>query len=328
MPITLDDAIGRAQLMSTNGILRQESYNLLHDKLDEKDRHAFTMSLVDRGIQVRTSSRNDKEDVTEEFVKVSQSYVKRGPLWVPDSYDTKSDDEGYQELGDEDIDVQWDTSDYEDLEDIGRLREVLESAGLRVDKDGKVEFYKQNIPGIYTTKLPQAMPLDKAISYYEQLMRMGDKEEERINGLLDILSRLTSETEEIEYTLDELAKYKFDVKSKSKSTKEIGNSLNSISQFIREGDWNKAQVELDKTKGILDEYLSGRSTSYESNLSVIDALDRLLDMYQFDKDKFDKYVGGVGALAANKKMKEARRDEEFEVLVSQFMEAVNCYNIG
>jgi hypothetical protein len=88
--ITLQEAIESAKVASNeDGIISQYLYNQIVSSLDDKDRYAFTMALVDLGINTRYASNekviymsevlgkkipNFRKDIIEDFVEVSNIY--------------------------------------------------------------------------------------------------------------------------------------------------------------------------------------------------------------------------------------------------------------
>ncbi len=75
MTIELSDAIGRAELMSDDGLLSQQAYELILQKINDDDRHSFTLALVDRGIIVKTSEKKEKEAFDAK--KLAKGVMKR-----------------------------------------------------------------------------------------------------------------------------------------------------------------------------------------------------------------------------------------------------------
>ena len=306
MPIQLTDAIERAELMSDDGLLPQQSYDLLVQKLDDEDRHPFTMALVDRGIIVK-NSRIAKSRFLEQFFnagKVAQTFVQRedSPLWVPDTWDNE---EEWQEVTDDDIedvsDLNFDVGesqygvDTEDAE-VSNIKSVLESNGISLNSDGTVNFYKSSIPGVYKDRLPQAMDLDKAIQYFDQVLDMTDSQQAKMDDFIDLLSRLTSEVYDIEYSLEELENYKFSPQSRDEFTSGISKNLDSLRSTISEGNWSAAQDVLEKMKGTVDQWLGDKDSYYDQNLSLVDALDQLAELRDTDSAKYQSIVEGLGGV--------------------------------
>lgn len=323
MTIELQDALERAQLMADDdGLLSQQAYELLVNKLEDEDLHAFSMALLDFGVSVKSASREDSlsfreavsfnrsADIQQErletidylssMVRVAQSFVQSpGGLWVPDDY---VDDEGYYPLEDEDLEEvggpsqngQYDTSS------IKQIRKVLENAGLAIGNDGKVYFYQSSIPGIYTQKLPQNMTLEQTVDYFEQVLDMTDKQQSKVDGLLDSLSSLTSQVYEMENTLEGLKDLKFNVNSKNPQIRDIGLGLEAVQQYVAQGDWNGVQASLDELKSIVDQYYGKQYDEYDRLLEIVDALDKIEQMKETDSEAFYDVTQGLGAVAARK----------------------------
>lgn len=305
MPINLQDAIQRAELMSEEGLLPQQSYDLLIQKLDDDDRHSFSMALVDRGIIVKLSKKASVKLPEEMFdpEKIAQQFVQRedSPLWVPSTWD---EDEEWYELSDEDLEEVSDLnlnvgeSSYvaEENQDIQKIRDILESNGISMNSDGTVNFYKSSIPGIYKDKLPQAMPLDKAIEYFDQVLDMTDSQQTKMDGFIDLLSKLTSETYDLEYSLEELENYKFSPQSRDEFTSGIAQNLDVLRGSISEGNWSAAQNVLEDMKASVDQWISDKDQHYSTHLELAEALDTLAGMKEQDPDSYSKILEGLGGV--------------------------------
>ena len=290
--ITLTDAIERAKLSADEGgILSQTFYNMLMNQIDEKDVHPLTMALVENGIMVRTSS------LTREAIEAR----RRALYWDVDegAPPYKEDEAAVAEMFPEEI-----------PEDMSEIREVLENAGIAVSPDGTVSFYKTNIPGIYTDKLPQALPLSTAISLWEQKLEIADGEKVRVKNIQDSLARLKAQVDErvktnktpkiseIGASLTELEEYGFDPRSRSEITQSISGVIENIFETVMSNNWMGAVTAIDEAQGVLDEYVGSQDSTYESDLYVWDALDKLVQLQESDPAAFEKSVGGLGGLAA------------------------------
>jgi len=290
--ITLTDAIERAKLSADEGgILSQTFYNMLMNQIDEKDVHPLTMALVENGIMVRTSS------LTREAIEAR----RRALYWDVDegAPPYKEDEAAVAEMFPEEI-----------PEDMSEIREVLENAGIAVSPDGTVSFYKTNIPGIYTDRLPQALPLSTAISLWEQKLEIADGEKVRVKNIQDSLARLKAQVDErvktnktpkiseIGASLTELEEYGFDPRSRSEITQNISGVIENIFETVMSNNWMGAVTAIDEAQGVLDEYVGSQDSTYESDLYVWDALDKLVQLQESDPAAFEKSVGGLGGLAA------------------------------
>jgi len=321
--ITLQDAIGRAELMmEEEGILRQDSYNMLVKSLDEEDVYPFTVALAERGIGVRTGKVKSAEEsnISSKLSKAAQRFVQKedGGLFVPEEYAESEEEypdfEAEEEiipLGDEDIEEAWTLEEYDELEDIERLKEVLESVGVALDKDGKVIFYKSNIPGLYTEQGRMSpMDLETAFSFFDRSMSSVDKEQDRVNQLLDYISRLDSTVADMEFTLDEIEKFKYSPQSRSQEIQEIARGLEQIQSAVYDGDWNAVQSSADLLKNNLAQYSEDQRIKYEESLQIVEVLDKLMDLKESDPDKFNKVTESLGgAIAAGRKAQYAMPDE-------------------
>jgi len=285
--ISLTEAIEKAYLMSSDGSIKQDSYNLIANNLDEKDRHAFAMALVDRGVHVRTGSSN----ISKKFQFIAQALPKEEDQYIDTS---NTEEEQGNDIPDASSDIFGDSS---------QIVNILEEAGIRLTSDGKVEFYKSTLPGLYTDKLPQGMDIPTAIKYYEQMLSSHDNEESRMSSMLDLLSRITSQTEAIENSLQELDGYNFNPNSKNKYISEIATGINSIREYMLSGNFSYAKKELNKIKELSDYYLNERRQTYDLDLNVIDALDRMADMMEYNPEQYQESIKGLGAIAKRKSYK-------------------------
>lgn len=337
MTIALQDAIERAELMAgEGGELKQESYNMISRSLEEKDIYPFTIALVERNINVRTGNirakdedmdsmtdilyeddedyvvddDEDSDDIVEKIARAAQTFKQKSPggLWVPEEYAEEDDipvyvqtDEGEEELvediSDEDIEWEGTPEEYNEFEDVQKIRKELEEAGIYVDKDGMVSFFKSNVPGLYTTQIPmKPMPLDNAFKYYEQSVNSVDREQTRVNDLLDLLSRLTSATYDIQFALEDLGKFKYSPDSRSKDVQNIAEGLDNVKSDINSGDWGKSQESLDDLKGLLDYYTEEQQSKYKQSVDVMGILDKLMDIKEFEPNKFKHIYKDLGAV--------------------------------
>lgn len=332
MPIVLQDAIERAELMAgKSGDLKQESYNLLSSQLDTADVYPFTVALVERNINVRTGSGRRADiavmedlvydealqepeealgvDIVERLARAAQTMRQREPggLWVPEQYTMEDaelpiypgipEEEAYEELTEEDIEWMGSPEEYEVLEEVEALQDELEFLGISLSPDGQVSFYQSNLPGVYTEQIPlRPMPLEKAFKYYEQSLGGVDREQTRVNQLQDLLARLTRATGEVEFALDDLDSFKYSADSRSPEIQEIAYGIEEVKDSIASGDWNIAGQSIDNLKGILEGYSGGQYGKYEQSLATLEALDKLMDIQEFEPEKFQQISEGLGAI--------------------------------
>ncbi len=311
--IDLQDAIERAKMMAgEDSLLNQQAYDTLIDKIEEEDVYPFTMALSERGILVKTSTLEKpaitKESIVDKLLRQAQQYSQSpGGVWMPSSYD---EDEEY-ELDESDLEELDQGEDYYELpsdeyelgqeDTVEQLRETLESAGLRVTPDGKVEMWQSQLPGIYTTKLPQGpLPLDIAVKYFDQMLDSTEGEQGRLDELLDLLTRLSSQTYEIEMSVEDLTEYAFSPMSTSDNTRAISEGIEQVKLQVAEGNWNGAQATLDGLRDTIAAYDQERGSVYDTHLSVVDALDRLAEMRDFNPEVYKQVVKGLGAMARRK----------------------------
>lgn len=311
--ISLEDSFQRALLMCDDSLhLKEQAYELLTDKLADEDLYSFTVGLVERGIMVRHASHKvTDESVADKLVKAAQSYKQSpGGVWMPDGYEDEQEleDEDLEEVTDGEYESylestpftfpnnQQETQPYTGT-DVDELKAVLENAGLRITPEGTVEMYAANIPGIYTDKLPQGpLPLDIAVKYFDQLLDSSDSEQGRLDGLLDLLTRLNTQTSEIEASIEDLNNYNYSAASRSESSQAIANGLQEVRGLLAEGNWTAAQRVLEGLKGTIDQYSGERLDVYDENLAVIDALDKLADLQEADPQGYQQAIEGMGGI--------------------------------
>jgi hypothetical protein len=320
--LDLSEALERAELMSDDSLhLSEQSYELLVDKLAEEDIYAFTMGLVDRGIMVRQAQKAERtsSSIEDKLVRCGQSFTEQSPggVWLPSGWDEGDEeelqDEDLQEVQDgeyesflESTPFTWPHSEGGDPvgPNVDELRDVLENAGIRITPDGKVEMYKSHIPGIYTDKLPQgALPADIAVKYYDQILDSADMEQTKLDGLLDLLTRLNSQTYDLEMSIEDLQNYGYSPASRSESSQAISTGLAQVQDMVESGNWNGAQRVINDLRGTVDVYRGERESAYDETLAVADALNRLADMQEDDPESYGQVVDSLGAMpyAAQKK---------------------------
>ncbi len=299
--ITIQDAIERAKLAANeDGILNQEFYNMLVGSVSEEDVHPLTMSLVENGLMVRTGYVKKKESKVINIEEILRR-VSRRALKPSEGFDTNEDGE------DEEEPTEIPESSNEDYDEI---RNIIESAGLSVSKDGIVSFYESNIPGMYTERLPQEVPIPTVIKLWEQKLEMADSEKDKVKGLQDILSRLKSQVkqryetnktpklEEIDNTLTTLESHGFEYRSKSETTKSISDGLENVFDYVMSNDWVNTLSSIDEIQEKLDIHVQSQIEDYEKNLYIWDALDKLWSLKQSDQEGFESVIGNFGGLAA------------------------------
>ena len=306
--ITLDDAIQRARLMAgEDGILNQQSYNLLVNDLNQKDRYPFTMALVEYGITTRTGSipKDSGLSFENKLQKWSQA------------------EENIQLEEDEDILGGEISEPIEEDEEIQQFREVLENAGIVITKDGMVNFYQSSIPGIYKDKLPQAMPLQTAVKFWEQRSNIADKEKAKVDDLQDILAKLRSQVQErsttgrspnlneIDSSMIELDGHRFITTSKSPTTQAIGEGIDEVYDGVMSRNWNKAERTIKELQGLLEEYGDEQLQKFDDTYMVYHVIDKLIEYQSSDPERYQAIIGFLGGIAA-KKLAQMRKIKELE----------------
>jgi hypothetical protein len=351
MSIQLSDAIERAKLATDeSGMLAPYTYNQLIDALPEEEKYPFTVALVELGIQTKWAAysirdreslsqfmegepepvEESKEDSVERFAarlaKAAQQFVQSpGGLWTPESWqeeeETPLDDEDLEEVTPDDFyeevqneDILEEFPDYSSPAYVGDIREILEEEGISVDKDGNVSFYQSVLPGIYTEQIPmKPMPLDLAYKRYYQSFSIAQKEQGRVKGILDAVSRMTPEMEDLLDTTDYLANVKFSPQSRDKLVQSIATNLGDLNQILTDPDWYKIQPVLDNLKTSLETYVQQFSAQEERAYAVLDALDRLKDLQENDPERFQEATGGYGALAAFRKLHQVQEPTDYQI---------------
>lgn len=321
--LELQEALERAKLLSNDSMhLSEQSYELLVDKLAEEDLYPFTIGLVERGILVRQSNvKRTDASIEDKLVKAAQYKQSPGGVWMPDNYDdeTEIEDADLEEVQDGEYESYmeggtpfvWPNSQPYTGDDVTELKNTLENAGIRITPEGTVEMYSANIPGIYTDKLPQGpLPLEIAVKYFDQLLDASDTEQTKLSGLLDVLTRLSNSTSEVEASIEELDNYNYSAASRSESSQAIANGLQEVRSLLAEGNWTAAQRVLGDLKGNIDEYSGERLGVYDGNLAVLDALDKLTDLQAADPDGYQQAIQGLGGmpLAARRRAYDSPED--------------------
>lgn len=339
--IDLKDALERAKLAADeDGLISQYFYNQLANSLDDDDLHTFVVSLVDLGIKTKVSSREGIDmvsacleteergrDILEEFVKAAQQYVQSpGGVWMPEEYVKREDPRPYskEELPvdlpedlpeDKYIDEQSDDSSY----DVEYFRDILENAGLAIDKDGMVSQYKSAIPGVYNKQVPvKPMPLSQAINLFYRASDISNTERERIRELQDVLSVLNSDFSSLNQDISDLAtkftkslesldKAKYSVKSPNKEIQSIAKDLQSVREYLENyGDSVQSLTfGLDQYSDViktlqkrLDPYSQNQVDKFDKDITTAIALETLQDIQNNDPDRFKRIVDGLGGVSA------------------------------
>lgn len=311
MPISLDDAVERAKLMSdTSGLLAQESYNLLLNALDEEDRYGFTMALVDHGI---ISKQGNTDRVRNLLGKPNTN------IQVTDSIDSETylnnkfaniarkmtgqmdiDESGQVTYGgggnNEQPPFQEAPVNQVDQSAVDNLRSTLENFGISIDPQGKVSFYKSSVPGIYTDRLPQSMPLESALAYYRQVSSIAQKEAEKSTRILDNLAKLSAQENDISSILEDLKSVKFSQQSKSDFIVSISKNLESLVSTLS-SDANAKMVEyIEELENNFEQYKFDQEAKRDQYDITADVLDELVDAKANHPELYNAVITGLGGL--------------------------------
>lgn len=310
MPITLDDAVERAKIMSgQDGLISQESYNLLLNALAEEDRYSFTMALVDHGIIAKNASSQDnsvmrfligepKTDVIISEILTSEEYLRdkfarialrnlRGQFDV--------DESGQVTYGGEETSPFQETPEIDQTR-VNDLRERLESAGISISEDGQVSFYKSSVPGVYSDKLPQSMTLENAVSYYNQVSRISQKESDKSDKILNNLAKLSGQENEIALILEDLKGLKFSQQSKNDYIVNISKSLQSLVSTISESSNAKLVEYIDDLKNQFEQYKFDQEAKRDQYTQMSETLSELLSAKTDDPGLYTAVVKGLGGI--------------------------------
>lgn len=344
MPITLQDALERAKLAADpDGILSSALYNQLQDALLEKDRHPFTLSLVDLGIQTRYASKavsdhmrrviyDDPEEVTDKTVEAFKSAVKKkaepyrqspGGLWVPESYSPRATPR-QAPIEDSFKDWQVPDQDYEDIsQDVYGVQDsidTLEENGIKIDQNGMVTFYKANIPGLYSNQIPmKPVPMEQALSIFQQNAKVFDTETGRVKTLQDILSSLNSEFNGLESSMEEvlsefdsvltsLEKFKYSEKSPNPQIQTIAEGLTTIRNYISESgpDVDSLRFGIDQHSDVIKDLQNNLDYYYQSQYDMsgqksglAEAMKALIELKNSDPEEFKNMIAGMGGISAS-----------------------------
>jgi hypothetical protein len=309
MPISLDDAVERAKLMADDsGLLAQEAYNLLLNSLEDSDRYAFTMALVDHGIiskqgsseRVRnllgkpkmdiqvTDSINSDEYLANKFAKIAQHTLKA-------QYEIDEQGNPITSYGGTETSPFQETPEI-DQTAVNSLRSVLENSGISISQDGKVSFYKSSVPGVYSDRLPQSMPLETASAYYQQVSRIAQSESEKADRTLNNLSRLSGQSEEISAILEDLKSIKFSQKSKSDFIVGISKSLESLVSTLSENANSKMTEYIGDLKDKFEQYKFDQEAKRDSYTQIAEALGQLQEVRESDPNFYNAVIKGLGGI--------------------------------
>lgn len=308
--ISLTDAIERAKLMAPEGQLPQASYNLLVDSLDEADRYAFTMALVDRGICTRTGKA---DTAREAFVKAAQGVMAprqlspRSPRFSPDEFESYFPNMSWSDEDDEELDLAFEPEVPEAPEppqeaplatpevpeevgdvsgDVGAIRAVLEKAGISVTPEGKVHFYQSNVPGVYTQKLPQSLDLDLVVKFYNQILNSLDKEQAKAESAVVLLKSLDPGS------VGKLRELNYSDKTRLEDVRNLALGLQGVISSLE----NKRVPKVDDLVGQFDKYLEKLTAKYDATLEVVDAISKLSDLRAMEPQKYDMIIQGLGGV--------------------------------
>ena len=332
MSLSLQEAIERAELMATqNGELKQDSYNLLLHQLDDVDAYPFTIALVERGLSVRTGSKEQdkfreivygtenergveldkaEEKVAEAARKFAQQYRQTpGGLYMPETYfEEPEQEDDTVDLGEDDTFelVDSDIQFIGEPEDVTELQEKLETLGISIDQDGNAIFYKSNIPGLYKDQTKdKPISLDSAWNKYNTYIQGIDMDQSKVNGLLETLSG-------INVAIDRLEKFKtspltktYDPNSKNSDVAQIGDYLLEVQSSIVEGDFEGAKDQIRSVQGLLEQRTDTKRQDYEKYVEALEVLDELIDMRDYDPEAFAQITQNLGGVSYPEKKKEA-----------------------
>jgi rubrerythrin len=310
MPISLDDAVERAKLMAdTSGLLAQESYNLLLNALDEEDRYGFTMSLVDHGI----ISKQGSTDKVRELLGKPKTAINITHELTSETYlNNKFANIARKLTGQYEIDEQGnpiisyggnneqppfqDSEAPVDQSAVNNLRSTLENFGISIDYQGNVSFYKSSVPGIYTDRLPQSMPLDSALAYYRQVSAIAQKEADKSTKILDNLAKLSAQENDISSILEDLKSVKFSQQSKSDFIVSISKNLESLVSTLS-SDANAKMVEyIEQLEDNFEQYKFDQEAKRDQYDIVADVLDELVDAKENHPELYKAVITGLGGL--------------------------------
>jgi len=85
--ITMEDAIERARLAADDdNLLSQEMYNRLCAQLNDAEKYAFTIGLVDLGIQTKLGTKESKKIVAKVLGKGYIEDIPNQDPFSPDNF--------------------------------------------------------------------------------------------------------------------------------------------------------------------------------------------------------------------------------------------------
>ncbi len=313
MPISLDDAVERAKLMcDTSGLLAQESYNLLLNALDEEDRYGFTMALVDHGIiskqgstdKVRELLGKPKTSINITHELTSETYLNNKfaniARKLTGQYEIDEQGNPITSYGGSTESPPFQSSEPQaspvDQDAVNNLRSTLENFGISIDYQGNVSFYKSSVPGMYTDRLPQSMPLESALAYYRQVSAIAQKEADKSTRILDNLAKLSAQENDISTILEDLKSVKFSQQSKSDFIVGISKNLESLVTTLS-SDANAKMVEyIEQLEDNFEQYKFDQEAKRDQYDIVADVLDELVDAKANHPELYKAVITGLGGL--------------------------------
>jgi ankyrin repeat protein len=283
--------------------------------------------LLENGADVSVLTKEQQKEYAKYVPKKKAQTFKQqlSGLWTPDTWEeeTPEDETTPSDSGQF---YDWNKSEEPqeaslyDLYDLEKYKETLESAGIKVDRNGMVTFYQTNIPGVYSNQIPmKPIPMDKAVALLENNAKMVDNEQNRIKSLQDILSRLNSEFSGLDDSMQDvianfddvlalLEQFKYSEKSTNQDIAAIAEGLKTLRTFLSDsgpelsdlayGIDQHADVIKD-TQGKLDWYYQSQYEKSSDKNSLVEAMDVLMDVQQNDPAAFENLVKDMGGIAAS-----------------------------
>jgi len=337
MPITLNDAIERAKLAADpDGLLSAYTYDQLITSLDETDRYAFTMALVDIGIFTKKGSKVGEDHVKEvlgfvsqevssenhslidKFLKVSQQFFNLAAEDVSTEQNPRGTSDFYPE---------WfrrfspEAEDEENIEQPAESKPVVQNAPEPAQQPlESSEFDTDEVDHIRTIleNYGVSVSSDGKVSLYKQnLPGLFDKKipikslslDEAVKLFSGELQNAEVEKQRISKLQDVLASLGGDFSEMSGSASDLlrtfEESLQNLEQFkYSEKSPNKSIKEIAEGIATIKSYLSNEEDDLsnlkyylDSNEDFIGNLQGKLDEYfQTQYDKHEQKLEIVDAL--------------------------------
>ena len=334
MPIPLNDAIERLKAsLDDHGMFSQETFNRINEKLDDKDKSAFLMTIVDLGYHPRLANsvskhtqkkikaflKETKEEpknmsVAEKFLKAAQVYEQSDSgLYTPSQFVEEKREDIPQEVTHESETVK--QAPVEPIDDTMTAEpivysDILDEAGLDVSTDGMVTFHTSNIPGLFISQVPtKPMTLEQTIQYVNQQVFAAQNAYYGSQDFLDNLVRTKSEVQDITDLVAFLETGKFSPRSKDPLVSSIGQNLQALISTLKNNTYEIEQALplVDELVNAFEQYNVSQDESSNKKIELLETLEDLAGFQQSDPELFLEAIGKGKRAVARKMIRGLKR---------------------